>query len=168
MISQAKKEANQRNAKASTGPRTPMGKAIASRNSRRHGLATSIFNNQVWCSQVHRLAKIFGPKGVAPEIDQAIKRLLTAMMEVMRVQAARNDLWRIALVRQSMFEQQIDKAAGNGETGTTAETDIVVSQDLEAAVALEVLPLIMKLERYQRRAEASCRWIVDELGRIDI
>src|SRR5262249_36447403 len=118
-------------------------------------------------SQVHKLAKTFVPKGAAPEVDQVIRRLLTAMMEVMRVQAARNDLWRITLARQSMFEQEIGTSAGDGEIGSATETATIIYQDLEATVALEILPLVIKLDRYQRRTEASCRRMISEIGQVN-
>ena len=156
MISQAKNEANQRNAKGSTGPRTPAGKAIASRNSRRHGLATAILEDPVWSYEVHKLAKIFVPKGASSDAGDKIRTLLTAMTAVMRVQAARTELWTIALMRQSML--------GRDEAEAVLEANGVISDKVEGMVSLEVLPQIVRLERYQRRAEANFRRVLNELG----
>jgi hypothetical protein len=161
LISQARKEANQRNAKASTGPRTPLGKAISSRNSRRHGLAMTILKDPIWSIEVHRLAKIFVPNSATADVDQAIRTSLTAMMEVMRVQEARNELWKIALARQ--LTQASGHLAVEGDGAPRGESG-ALSQDPEAMIALEVLPLIIKLERYQRRAEAYCRRMLEECG----
>ena len=166
MISQAKKEANQRNAKGSTGPRTPSGKAISSRNSRRHGLATTILRDSVWSYEVYKLAKVFISEGESSDLGDEIRTLLTAMMAVMRVQAARTELWTIALMRESLLKQDHGNVVREDKAGSPPEADGVVSDDLEGMVALEVLPQIAGFERYQRRAEAHCRRIIKDLGQI--
>lgn len=162
MISQAKKEANQRNAKASTGPRTRSGKATSSRNSRRHGLATTISKDPIWSYEVHKLAKVFVPEGENDARGNEIRTLLTAMMDVMRVQAARNELWTITLMRQSLATQD-DGIVRAREAGGLLRAHRLTSDELEGIVALEVLPQIVRLERYQRRAEAHLRRMLNKL-----
>ncbi len=168
LISQAKKEANQRNAARSTGPRSPSGKQTSSRNSRRHGLATDILNDPVWSSEVYKLAKVFIPKEVRPEVDRALRTLLAAMMEVMRVQAARTELWTLAMARRSMCKQEDGEIGPKDLTASTVEPGTPVFCDVEAMVALEALPTLIKLDRYQRRAEGCCRRVLRDLGPISM
>lgn len=117
---------------------------------------------------MYKLAKIFVPKEVPSEVDQALRTLLTAMIEVMRVQAARTELWTLAVVRQSMCKQESGEIGPENPTASTAEADAPVSCDAEAMVALEALPTLIKLDRYQRRAEGYCRRILEDLGPINM
>jgi len=163
MTSKSKIEANQRNAARSTGPRTPMGKAIARKNSWRHGLAASISKDPVWSYEVRKLATVFVPKEAGPDVDQAIRTSLTAMMEVMRVHAAREELWKVALARQSVCRRTTAPDPGGSGNGS----DAGILFDSEALAAMEVLPQLLRLERYQRRAEAYCWRIIREFGEAD-
>src|ERR1700704_3698024 len=70
MSSRHRKTANQLNAGRSTGPRTPEGRAKASRNSRRHGLAVDVFNDPAWTSEVDRLTRIFTQDGTDLDLRQ--------------------------------------------------------------------------------------------------
>src|SRR4051794_31598094 len=100
MASKERAEANRRNAKLSTGPRSVEGKQIASRNSKRHGLSCSVDQDPVWWTEVQRLGKIFVPNDAPPDRERAIKTALAAMVDVMRVQAAQMDIWKLAFPEQ--------------------------------------------------------------------
>ena len=54
MTSEAKLEANRQNAKKSTGPKTPKGKAVVSKNAMKHGLLSSVTLIEGECEQTFR------------------------------------------------------------------------------------------------------------------
>lgn len=161
MVSPEKWEANRRNAKRSTGPRTAAGKETSRRNSRRHGLSSSISKDPIWAYEVHNLAKIFVPKGADHNLERAIKTVLAAMVNVMRVQAARMEVWNAALVQHSMRQREAAPIESKQELGTMIEVNGEPIVDPVVLVGVDVLPELLKLERYQRRAEAYCRRIIE-------
>jgi hypothetical protein len=57
MSSDKQIEANRRNARKSTGPRTAAGKARASRNSRKHALCTISRNNPLYAYRIDAIAR---------------------------------------------------------------------------------------------------------------
>lgn len=57
MTTPAKIRANRRNALRSTGPRSPAGKAVAARNSRRHGLTVPVLVEPSLAGEVVALAR---------------------------------------------------------------------------------------------------------------
>lgn len=54
MTSEAKLEANRQNAKKSTGPKTPKGKAVVAKNAMKHGLLSSVTLIAGECEQTFR------------------------------------------------------------------------------------------------------------------
>jgi hypothetical protein len=69
-VSAAKRAANRRNARRSTGPRTAAGKARAARNARRHGLTVSPVTDPAFMREAAALARaIMGtdPESQSPE-----------------------------------------------------------------------------------------------------
>lgn len=94
MTSPAKRDANRRNASASTGPRTAGGKARANQNALRHGLARDVTRDPAWARRAAELAHLLashGPPGLDPaaalaiaaaEVDGwRIRNRLTALLE---------------------------------------------------------------------------------------
>jgi hypothetical protein len=93
MISEAKLNANRRNARASTGPRTSSGKAISSRNARRHGLRISVLADPAWSEEVKVRARQIAGEGASAELYEL----------ACRVAEAQTDLDRIRLVKRDVF-----------------------------------------------------------------
>jgi hypothetical protein len=75
LVSPRQKAANQRNARLSTGPKTPDGRLRASINAFKHGLTTPI-NNSLWGNKVPELAQLIAESGFgqadATELAEAI------------------------------------------------------------------------------------------------
>jgi hypothetical protein len=66
-VSAAKRAANRRNARRSTGPRTAAGKARAARNARRHGLTVSPVTDLAFMREAAALARAILQMGTDPE-----------------------------------------------------------------------------------------------------
>jgi hypothetical protein len=92
MISPRKLRANRANARASTGPRTPAGKARTARNAWRHGLAISILSNPQLTSEVEALARDIAGPHANPEIVELSLPVAEAQIDIARVRRARYDL----------------------------------------------------------------------------
>ena len=120
-VSEKKRAANRANARASTGPRTPAGKARVARNARRHGLNLPVMADPALAPQVEALARdICGlgadaqrqvsalPPGPHPALYSAVRaalheklhlarRIAEAEIDLIRVRRARHDLLARAL-----------------------------------------------------------------------
>jgi hypothetical protein len=91
MTSDFKIAANQINAKKSTGPRTRSGKARASRNAARHGLAaTSLFDNET-CDKVDRIATMIYHDRAHPFLREQAVIIAESQILLTRIRAARID-----------------------------------------------------------------------------
>ena len=87
--SQAKIEANRRNALVSTGPRTPEGKAIVAKNGRRHGLSLPACCDPAWSDEIKSLARSIAGEGAGAERFDLACRIAEAQIDVMRARRAR-------------------------------------------------------------------------------
>jgi hypothetical protein len=165
MTSAKKITANRANARKSTGPRTSRGKASASRNALRHGLATIQLPELEVSSRIKRIAKkIVGDNAGSAEYEQAV---IIAESEIMllNVRAA-----SVAIVKLH---------GGAGPTAIDPISSIVAELGGGAKVVSEkgmpnhsfddldatrrALPELMKLERYERQAMARRRRAIRRL-----
>jgi len=92
MTSQRKIDANKRNAKRSTGPRTEIGKLRASRNAVRHGLAAKFGTDEVDIRNIETLAKTLAtdrPKCSA----KAARAAASAQLELIHIRKVRTRSW---------------------------------------------------------------------------
>jgi hypothetical protein len=89
VTSTRKIEANRKNARASTGPKTAHGRARMARNALRHGLSLPVCSDPVLCEEVESLArKIAGPEANV-EIRDLARRAAEAQIDLGRVHDAR-------------------------------------------------------------------------------
>jgi hypothetical protein len=93
MTSPAKIRANRRNALRSTGPRSRAGKAIAARNSRRHGLTLPMLDEPPLAREVVALARRIETSVTGQDADAAghvlACRIAEAMIDLGRVRLAK-------------------------------------------------------------------------------
>jgi hypothetical protein len=148
--SQRKIDANRRNARLSTGPRSRAGKARSSRNAMRHGLAGATVNRAI-PAELHELAALLAGK------DSGGQR----MLEACRVAEATLQVRHIRRLRANMINRAVAtaglRASCSGVSGGTAagHDDPLVSLAEPERVALAVAAIASDLERvdrYERRA----------------
>jgi hypothetical protein len=89
MTSSRKIEANRRNAKANTGPRSDAGKARSANNARRHGLAVPISSDVQLSAEAEHLANLIAGEGATPELLARARQIADAQIELRRVRQAR-------------------------------------------------------------------------------
>ena len=136
MTSTRKVAASRRNAARSTGPKTPGGKARASHNAYKHGLAINVLSDPAISAEVDRLARsIIGKRREPYELAQA-RIVAEAEFDVLRIRAMR--------------VKMIDAAATSSSDPSLAEEP--VSEAHGVAAHLGALPQLETLERYERRA----------------
>lgn len=89
MISQKKLQANRDNARHSTGPKSPAGKARSARNARRHGLAIPARSDPAFAADIESLARaIAGAEASAANMALA-REIAEAQIDLIRVQHVR-------------------------------------------------------------------------------
>jgi hypothetical protein len=92
MTSAKRIEANRKNAKSSTGPRTSRGKTRASRNAFRHGLASVALPMPKVSRRIERLAKAICGKGATQEHYELALNVAESELMVLKVRAARSEV----------------------------------------------------------------------------
>ncbi len=174
MTSPARHAANRRNAARSTGPRTGPGKARASRNAHRHGLATDISRDPDWGARVEALARALLPPGdTAPEAVHAARLAAAAQVELWRIRAR-----RARLVGRALAELQpsgtVERARGHAAPEPRDRTCLMggaapeepEGETFDAGVGLlpptdpdvsDALTGLVNLERYERRVSGGQR-----------
>ena len=134
--------ANRQNARASTGPKSAIGKARSSANARRHHLAVPIWSDPVLTANVVVLAKHIAGVHPSPQVMAHAQQVADAQIEVVRVRR-----WRLDLIHQRLslllLEDQEDPAC---ELRRDAELSLK-----KALIVSDLTPQLQLLDRYERR-----------------
>jgi hypothetical protein len=128
----ARARASRRNGRKSRGPKTPAGKAVAARNSRRHGLSLPVLAD---------------PR-IAPDIDALARQITTSVV-------GRDDDPRCHELACRIAEAQLDLVRVR-----TARLPFVGALDDDPASAARMVPELLRLDRYERRALARRKFAV--------
>lgn len=133
--------ANRTNARASTGPRTAIGKARASRNSHKHGLSVPVGRDPQLASLASALAnELAGPDATFSRQDLA-RKIAEAQIELVRVRRARE-----AFLRRELRE--LSMAQPTEGSSSVADMAPMLSKHL------------MALDRYERRALSRRKFLI--------
>jgi hypothetical protein len=89
MSSARRRKANRANARASTGPRTVVGKARSACNARRHGLSLPVVHDPTLSSEAPALAHAIAGSKANAERQEAACRIAWAQIDLVRVRCAR-------------------------------------------------------------------------------
>ena len=126
MTSVARIEANRRNARHSTGPWTPRGKAIASKNALRHGLTAEIYliddeDREAFAGLTDAIHAQLSPVG--PLEDALVERISVVMWRLRRAGHLEASLFRYHAFDQDVVRYRRQAAALEVRTGLDALTD---------------------------------------------
>ncbi|HTQ54797.1 MAG TPA: hypothetical protein VMI94_10075 [Bryobacteraceae bacterium] len=110
MLSEARIQANRQNAKKSTGPRTPAGKAASSRNRTTHGLCAGNYllpgeDPAAFEALVNDLRTRFRPVGAAE--DKIVMRIASAQYRLDRVAAIEIQIFESHIAQMSSFPEEV-------------------------------------------------------------
>jgi hypothetical protein len=93
VTSARRRDANRRNARSSTGPRTSAGKARAAQNARRHGLSVPARYDPSRWDEIEALARTIVGLDADPERLELARRIAEAHIDIIRARSARRDLF---------------------------------------------------------------------------
>jgi hypothetical protein len=92
VTSAARIAANRANARKSTGPKTVAGKAMVSRNARRHGLSRPLFCEGAFTPHVEALAREIAGQDASGECLALACDIAAAQLDLARIRIAKRDL----------------------------------------------------------------------------
>lgn len=144
MASPRRIAANRRNAARSTGPATATGKMRASRNALKHGFNVNVRHDPATSVKLEVLAEAIAGKNPTARRLRAALDVAEAQLELKRVQE-----YRLALIKSEQIE--IGAAVPRGAPKDDPEDEDIPVQQYALAYA-RTLPILTKLERYERRA----------------
>jgi hypothetical protein len=150
MITLRKLQANRKNARASTGPKSVAGKARSARNSRRHGLAMPIWSDCSLGADAKALAHEIAGAGASAELLALARRIAEAQIDLVRVRRARHDMIEPGLSPYSSYvprkRMKIPTPKMRGlQCGPCAPEEL-------ALVLSDLAPQLEAMDRYERRA----------------
>lgn len=141
MASERKVRANRANSRASTGPRTAVGKARSSRNAQRHGLALSTSVDPERAAELELFANLIAGQDAPPQLQELAVRIAAAQIDLVRVRQARHRLLSQATVEfNDEFSTCSALSEGHRDKAKQATTLAGTAQQLIA------------MDRYERRA----------------
>ena len=151
MASQKQLEANRRNARKSTGPNTPEGKAIASANSLKHGL----------CSE-----RVLVPGEDAEEFAQFRRELLAELMDASALESVFTErvvlaAWRLR--RVTRMEAEMIAHEGRSWSGLSSKDRTLGEKFGEALTCNDKYP---RLWRYESQLDLALHRALHELERL--
>lgn len=110
MTSRRKVEANRANARKSTGPKTPAGRARAATNARRHGLRVPVLADPILSDQVEAMALRLADGSDSHLLDLA-RQIAEAEVDVLRVRRTRAQQINLADCKSSDVIDRYERRA---------------------------------------------------------
>jgi hypothetical protein len=162
MISSRKLKANRSNARASTGPRTPTGKACAARNARKHGLSVPIMADASLAAEVKILARQIAGEGANDRVQVLAAAVAEAQIDILRIRRARYELiaaarfdseqllpedWDIELARHWGCPKRV-----RIPRSLKREIEKEVEEELWGPTLADSVARLAAMDRYERRA----------------
>jgi hypothetical protein len=176
MYTEAQIQANRRNAKKSTGPRTREGKSTASKNSIKHGLLAhqtiiSSENHADFCKERERILSDLVPE--SPMESMLAERIVILSWRLKRIDHiqnqtidalnARNTSGTLSkLTKSLLFKGQVLPQADSSDPAQDLALGLMVIKDFSNARVLD------RLLMYERRIEHSFFKTMFELQRLQL
>ncbi len=163
--SRPKLVANRRNAAKSTGPKSPAGKRIASRNAFKHGLAVPVRADPGLVARVDALSRrIAGEGAEGSRFVPLARRVAEAQVGLERVRAARFAL--LAPGAAGAGEREPPHADGRSapKFGAGGHATVrAVPEDKPVGAAGDIARRLARLDRYEARALSRRRSAIKAL-----
>ncbi len=174
----ARARANRRNARRSTGPRSAVGKRRVAQNAIKHGLATSIFTNDVVGQEIESLARAIAGGGTSgPRLDLA-RAIAVAQADLRRIRQVRLQLLERHLKRGDYLEdKQLSAVVVKAMKRSHSFEDFLSrarrmrpkiqpsGPDNTAAVLADFSAELEVIDRYERRATSR---LLSALAKFDL
>jgi hypothetical protein len=174
--------ANRANARASTGPRTAIGKIRASRNAFRHGLSVPVRADPLVCNKIEAFARQLVGDNAVPEIYKLALAVAEAQVELIRIRNTRNEVFgvffrnpyfesRRAWISKKKFLRHFTrgKAKALDEPITDEFLSVINSRPTWTQKFILILDKmashIATIDRYERRALSWRKFAMRELAR---
>ena len=154
MTSEREAQANRANARKSTGPKTPRGKARAVGNARRLGLSLSVLADPMLSDQVAALTCAIAGKASDGNSFELARRIAEAQIDLQRVRQARHQFFADRL-----------KGLGHPRSPKEAAGPNSVSLDPHefATILVKDFKELKAIDRYERRAWSRRRFAIRAL-----
>jgi hypothetical protein len=145
---------NRANARASSGPRTPAGKARAARNAQQHGLSISALADPALAAEIKILAQEIVGEGAKLELQELASRIAEAQTDLVRVRHARHALLSRALDEPDYESQAATKKKAKLLLGVEKTLGLPPPEgtDKFAITLSDVVGQLAAIDRYERRA----------------
>jgi hypothetical protein len=143
-------EANRKNARASTGPKTREGRARVARNALRHGLSVPLCSDRASSEQVEASARQIVGTAASAKIQERARDVAEAQIDLRRIRCARDRVLCDAL--NSLHDEA--RSADGPQT--------------LASILSEATKELLAMARYERRAVARRKraiWALDQACR---
>lgn len=140
--------ANRRNARQSTGPRTPGGKARSAQNARKHGLAAPL------PAEIQAVAQEIAPSIVGAQASSQQYDAAVAFTQ------SRLNVERVRFVEASIMRRHADAGDDrlrNGETGEAVTAYLRSGREATSEWLHSLLVALARLRRYEQRALSQAR-----------
>jgi hypothetical protein len=114
MTSAAKIDANRRNAKFSTGPKSARGRARAAQNARRHGLSVPIAADPKLSAEVQAVVQKIANGKVDPNVRACADRVAQAHIDLNRIRKVKMEMLRVITSGLTPADDIAESASGPG------------------------------------------------------
>ncbi|HWM49124.1 MAG TPA: hypothetical protein VNR11_19660 [Xanthobacteraceae bacterium] len=141
MISARRAQASRVNGRASKGPRTAAGKAVSSRNARRHGLNVPLAADPRLAAEIAALARLIAGEDAGADLLACAEAIAQAQL----------DLRRIRQARHALFAREVRTPAEGAGALTTDTCPADALARIAEAIAQNAREFAV-LARYERRA----------------
>jgi hypothetical protein len=152
MISSKRLAANRVNARKSRGPRTPEGKAAASRNALRHGITTITYRNPAFAGEIEERARALCEGDTNPHLFR--HALIIAECDLVRHLIRRES---VAVVERCRDRNTIALAKGDNSLALaearSRKTELAIAELKRMGVTIDAIPahLMEELEEDEER-----------------
>jgi hypothetical protein len=160
VTSESKRSANRTNSHASTGPKSPRGRAASARNAFRHGLSVPVKHDLTLFGEIEALAYEIAGADSNAEIQESARRVAEAQFDLHRARRARHQLLSQGLSDRSRTDAQ--ERAGGGLSLPHCNAAKLLLQRLRncdtavrqvaASILSDQAKELLAIDRYERRA----------------